>query len=81
MNVLCESAVSLYSNLDDSVLLLGLFGFNLGVEFGQLALLIAAYLLTAQIKNQSNYRQWIVIPGSITIALFGIYWTIERIFF
>ena len=68
-------------NLEPTSLLIGLFGFNLGVEFGQLALLIAAYLLTAQIKNQSNYRQWIVIPGSITIALFGIYWTIERIFF
>ena len=68
-------------NLEPTSLLIGLFGFNLGVEFGQLALLIAAYLLTAQIKNQSNYRQWIVIPGSLTIALFGIYWTIERIFF
>ena len=68
-------------NLEPTSLLIGMFGFNLGVEFGQLALLIAAYLLTAQIKNQSNYRQWIVIPGSLTIALFGIYWTIERIFF
>jgi hypothetical protein len=68
-------------NLEPTTLLIGLFGFNLGVEFGQLALLIAAYLFTAQIKNQSNYRQWIVIPGSLTIALFGIYWTIERIFF
>lgn len=68
-------------NLEPTSLLIGLFGFNLGVEFGQLALLIAAYLFTTQIKNQSNYRQWIVIPGSFTIALFGIYWTIERIFF
>ena len=68
-------------NLEPTSLLIGLFGFNLGVEFGQLALLIAAYWLTAQIKNQSIYRQWIVIPGSLTIALFGIYWTIERIFF
>ena len=68
-------------NLEPTSLLLGLFGFNLGVEFGQLALLIAAYLLTAQIKNQSNYRQWVVIPGSLTIALLGVYWTIERIFF
>lgn len=68
-------------NLEPTSLLIGLFGFNLGVEFSQLALLIAAYLFTTQIKNQSNYRQWIVIPGSFTIALFGIYWTIERIFF
>jgi hydrogenase/urease accessory protein HupE len=68
-------------NLEPTSLLIGLFGFNLGVEFGQLALLIAAYCLTAQIKNQSNYRQWIIIPGSLTIALFGLYWTIERIFF
>lgn len=68
-------------NLEPTSLLIGLFGFNLGVEFGQLSLLFAAYLLTAQIKNKENYRQWIVIPGSFTIALFGLYWTIERIFF
>ena len=68
-------------DLEPTSLLIGLFGFNLGGEFGQLALLIAAFLLTARIKNKDDYRQWIVIPGSITIALFGIYWTIERIFF
>ena len=62
-------------------MLIGLFGFNLGVEFGQLSLLFAAYMFTAQIKNKENYRQWIVLPGSIIIALFGVYWTIERIFF
>ena len=68
-------------DLEPSSLLIGLFGFNLGVEFGQLSLLFAAYMFTAQIKNKENYRQWIVLPGSIIIALFGVYWTIERIFF
>ena len=68
-------------DLEPSSLLVGLFGFNLGVEFGQLSLLFAAYMFTAQIKNKENYRQWIVLPGSIIIALFGVYWTIERIFF
>ncbi len=68
-------------DLEPSSLLIGLFGFNLGVEFGQLSLLFAAYMFTAQIKNKENYKQWIVLPGSIIIALFGVYWTIERIFF
>lgn len=68
-------------NLEPTSLLLGLFGFNLGVEFGQFAVLIGAYLLTIQIKNKRNYRQWVVIPGSSLIALLGLYWTIERIFF
>jgi len=68
-------------DLEPTSLLIGLFGFNLGVEFGQLALLIAAFLLTVRIKDERNYREWIVVPGSFTIALFGIYWTVERIFF
>ena len=65
-------------NLDPTSLIIGLLGFNIGVEFGQLAVIAIVLGLTFWIKNKETYRKWIVIPGSSLIALFGIYWTIER---
>jgi len=67
-------------NLEPTSLLIGLFGFNVGVEFGQLAILITSICLTIFIKDPLHYRKWIVLPGSTLIALIGLYWTIERIF-
>ena len=68
-------------NLDPGSLFAGLLGFNLGVEFGQLAVIGLALILTLGIKEPATYRKRIVIPGSVLIALIGAYWTIERIFF
>ncbi len=68
-------------NLEATSLLLGLFGFNVGVEFGQVVILITAYVLTMKIMDPADYRKWIVIPGSSIIALLGLYWTVERIFY
>ena len=67
-------------NLEPTSLLIGLFGFNVGVEFGQFAILITSICLTIFIKDPLHYRKWIVLPGSTLIALIGLYWTIERIF-
>ena len=59
----------------------GLVGFNLGVEFGQLAVIALAFLATGLwFRGKSWYRSAIVIPGSIAIALVGLYWSVERIF-
>jgi hydrogenase/urease accessory protein HupE len=55
-----------------------LTGFNLGVEGGQLAVIAGALLLTSAIRNPDTYRKIIVIPGSVAIALTGIYWAIQR---
>ena len=68
-------------NLDPGSLFAGLLGFNLGVEFGQLAVIGLALILTFGIKDPKNYRKIVVIPGSVLIALMGAYWTIQRIFF
>ena len=68
-------------NLDPGSLFAGLLGFNLGVEFGQLAVIGLGLILTFGIKDPNNYRKIVVIPGSVLIALMGAYWTIERIFF
>lgn len=57
-----------------------LISFNVGVELGQLAVIsIAFVLLRFWFQDQNKYRQWIVIPGSIAIALIGSYWFLERL--
>ena len=68
-------------DLDPASLVIGLFGFNIGVEFGQLAVITIVFFLTFWIKEELQYRKLVVIPCSILIALMGIYWTIERVFF
>lgn len=56
-----------------------LISFNVGVEIGQLAIVLAMTLFIAHwIKNDKHYRQFIVIPLSSVIALVALYWTWER---
>ena len=56
--------------------------FNLGVELGQITVILAAFFLLAKpFGNKPYYRKRIVIPLSIIIAAIALYWTIERIFF
>jgi len=61
-----------------SSLVVGLLGVNVGVELGQLAVIAVALLVTFWITDASNYRRYVVIPGSILITLAGIWWVIER---
>ncbi len=61
-----------------SSLVVGLLGINIGVELGQIAILSIAFLATCWISNQEKYRKFVIIPGSILIALAGIWWVIER---
>jgi HupE / UreJ protein len=61
---------------------IGLLGFNIGVELGQLAVIALAWLATAYwFSERSWYRQRIVWPVSAAIALMGAFWTIERVWF
>jgi hypothetical protein len=56
--------------------------FNLGVELGQITVILTAYFLIGRIfGNKPYYRKKIVIPLSIAIAGVAAYWTVERIFF
>ena len=56
-----------------------LLGFNLGVELGQLAVLVIAFALTGWLRNHQYYRRWVVVPGSVGIALIGLFWMVERL--
>ncbi len=56
--------------------------FNIGVELGQISVILSAYFLLSKLfSNKPYYRKWIVIPLSILIALVALYWTVERLFF
>lgn len=59
-----------------------LISFNIGVELGQVTIILAAWFLFAKWFNQKPwYRKRIVNPLSALIALVALYWTIERAFF
>jgi hypothetical protein len=60
--------------------LIGLVGFNLGVECGQLAVIIGAFLVVGWFRNRPWYRRRIVMPASTIIALIALIWTFQRIF-
>ena len=56
--------------------------FNLGVELGQITVIIAAYFLLAKwFGNKPYYRKAIVIPLSALISIVAAYWVVERLFF
>jgi len=61
--------------------ILGLVGFNLGVEGGQLTVVALAWATTGLwFSNRAWFRHRIARPASCCIALVGAYWTIERVF-
>lgn len=62
--------------------LTSLIMFNVGVELGQIAVIVAAFLLFGKwFGNKPYYHKVIVIPLSILITIMAGYWTVERLFF
>ena len=60
----------------------GLVGFNIGVELGQLFVILVAFLLLGlPFGSRSWYRSGIVVPASVAIAVTGIFWTFKRAMF
>ena len=64
--------------LPNSALLAALGGFNLGVELGQLAIVLV-FLPLAWLLRRTLFYRWVVVAGgSFVIALLGIYWLLDR---
>ncbi len=62
--------------------LVSILSFNVGVELGQISIILAVFLLIVlPLGNRINYRKQVVYPLSIIIALIAFYWTIQRVFF
>ena len=66
--------------LPDGEFVTALISFNVGVELGQLAVILAAFYIVGWFRHRDWYRQRIVIPGSLVIAVTGFYWAWERVF-
>jgi hydrogenase/urease accessory protein HupE len=59
---------------------LSLLSFNLGVELGQIMVILFVFsLLIAPFRNYILYRKRIVYPVSFLIGLIAFIWTLERI--
>lgn len=68
--------------LPQDAYLLSLVMFNLGVELGQLTIILLAYFSLAKwFGNKPYYRKAFVIPLSIIIATVAGFWTVQRILF
>ncbi|ARN73014.1 HupE/UreJ family protein [Oceanicoccus sagamiensis] len=55
-----------------------LVAFNIGVEFGQITVVLLALGVVWLMRNQQWYRQWVSIPASVTIGCIGLLWFYER---
>jgi hypothetical protein len=61
--------------------LISLIMFNVGVELGQLTVILLAWFLLAKwFADNPFYRSRIVIPLSLVIVVIAGYWTLQRIF-
>ena len=63
-----------------------LIGFNLGVEIGQLSVILVAAIVASAVRRWlrdpagvAGYRSWIVQPGSALIGLTGLWWGVTRL--
>ena len=66
--------------LPEDAFMTALISFNIGVEFGQLAVISLAFLAVGLwFSRKPWYRKVIIIPASMAIAMIGLYWTWDRI--
>jgi len=56
-----------------------LVGFNLGVEGGQLSVLLGATLVTWPFRHREWFRPWVARPACLMIAGVGLFWAVERV--
>lgn len=62
-----------------------LIGFNIGVEIGQLSVVLLAVVLSLLLRRQlpadtraAVYRRFVVVPASLAIGLVGLWWAATR---
>lgn len=64
--------------LPDDHFMTALVAFNVGVELGQVAVLLLAFAAVGWFRKEPWYRKGVVLPGSILIGAIGLYWFLER---
>ena len=58
---------------------IALVAFNIGVEFGQLAVIALALAAVWFFRKESWYRSRVTIPASVAIGAVGLFWFVERV--
>lgn len=66
--------------LPKDALVLSLLGFNVGVELGQLAIVMVFLPLAYLLRNSAFYRKGVFIGGSVVTILLALVWFTERAF-
>jgi HupE / UreJ protein len=66
--------------LPRDALVLALVGFNIGVELGQLAIVVVFLPIAYALRRSAFYRKGVMVGGSIVIALLASAWFVERAF-
>jgi hypothetical protein len=66
--------------LPADALALSLVGFNVGVELGQLAIVLVFLPLAFALRRTALYRRWVMVACSLFIALLAGVWLVERAF-
>lgn len=72
--------------LPDGQFVTALISFNVGVELGQLCVILICFLAVGLcflavglwLRNTQYYDRWVKIPGSLIIAIVATYWFLER---
>jgi hypothetical protein len=64
--------------LPEGALALALAGFNLGVEVGQIAIVVACLPLAYLMRNTWFYRRFVLVGGSGAIVIIAALWFLER---
>ncbi len=66
--------------LPDSAFILSLISFNIGVEIGQLIIVVPIFIMLKIILSKPHhYRIIFQVPVSVVIAIIGLYWTMQRV--
>jgi HupE / UreJ protein len=65
-------------NLPTSAFVWALLQFNLGLELGQLLIVVCVTALLFLLRQRPRYRAWVIRGGSFAAILVGVLWLIER---
>jgi hypothetical protein len=61
--------------------LIALLGFNFGVDFGQLFVIVLAFLIAGWWRHQPWFRARVAVPCSLAIAAVGLFWAVQRVIY
>ncbi len=65
-------------NMQQNTFLLSLAGFNIGIELGQISIILAVLLTIYLVKKiTTNHKKYLIRPAAIFITVTGLLWVIE----